>query len=232
VIVVLKQTSWFSCPLKVGKVLGAGSNDISRLSGDEGTVGVGHKSVVSVSGGVADGGNGKTLGGKVLSTGLLDSGLIDGDDSTVGMGNKTAKVAGISGGIGISSVVVVVGVSSISISASISTVGVSVVSPRLSSIAVSLVANGGKVGSLSSLDLRGLGGGDQAVSVVHQLGGGSSHTGEENLKEGALCERWCISLDDFHTVMSVSSLICKICLITETSTTYQKLHVCRGVVLR
>jgi hypothetical protein len=192
----------------VGEVLGAGSDNISGLSGDKSTVGVGNKSVISVSAGVADGCNGKTMGGKVLSTGCLDSGLIDGDNSAVGVGNKTTGVSGVSGGIGISSVVVVVEISSMSISASISTVGISVVSKGLSSIAITLVANGSKVGSLSGGDLGGLGGGDQAVSVVHQLGGGSSHAGEENLKERALYKRRFISLDDFPTVMSVSSLIC------------------------
>jgi hypothetical protein len=187
VTVVLKQTSWFSCTLKkVGQVLGAGSDDISRLSGHKGTVGVGNKSVVKVAGGVANGCNGKTMGGEVLSTGLLDSGLINGDNSAVGVTNETTEVASVSVGIRISCVVVVVGVSSMSISASISTLGKSVVSPRLSSITVAMgisgLALGGKVGSLCGLDLIGLGGSDRTVSVVHQLGGGSSHAGEENLK--------------------------------------------------
>ena len=83
----------------MGEVLGAGSDNLGGLSGDEGTVGVADKAGVSVASGVGDGGDGKgeTLGGEVVGLGSLDSGLIDGHDGAVGVGDE----AGVGGGIAV-----------------------------------------------------------------------------------------------------------------------------------
>ena len=47
---------------------------------------------------------------------------------------------------------------------------------------VGISSLGGKVSGLGGLDLRGLGGGNGTVGVGDELGAGSSHASEENLK--------------------------------------------------
>ncbi len=136
------------------EVLSAGSLDIGGLNWDKGTVGVGNET--SISGSVCVGGNGKTESSKVLSTGLLDSGLINGDNSAIGVGNEGSGIGDLVVGIGVSQTVVVS----------------SCVGESVSSV----------VSGLSSLDLGGLGGGNGAVGVGDELGAGSSHASEENLK--------------------------------------------------
>ena len=144
------------------EVLSAGSLDISGLNWDKGTVGVGNET--RVSSGVCVGGNGETKSSEVLSAGLLDSGLINGDNSAIGVGNEGSGVGNwvvdVVVGIGVSQTVV--GQASVT-----SCVGESVSS---------------EVSSLSSLDLKGLGGGNGTVGVSNELGAGSSHASEENLK--------------------------------------------------
>jgi hypothetical protein len=151
------------------EVLSAGSLDISGLNWDKGTVGVSNET--SVSSGICVGGNGETESSEVLSTGSLDSGLINGDNSAIGVGNEGSGigdwVVDVVVGIGVSQTVVVS-----------SCVGESVSS---------------EVSGLSSLDLGGLGGGNGAVGVGDELGAGSSHASEENLKDN---ERFSINYDN------------------------------------
>jgi hypothetical protein len=191
-----------------GKVLGAGSLDCGLIDGDNGSVGVGNKTGVTNSVGgsgiaVTSCVTGKTSSGQVLSAGSLDCGLINGDNSSIGVGNEgwcvsnwVVKVvvgqglgigSGVSCGVGIS--VVDSGVSVVSVvSSGVSGVssGISVVCSGVSGVSsgISVVCSGvcGKVSSLSSLDLRGLDGGDGTIGVFDKLGAGSSHASKENLK--------------------------------------------------
>ena len=160
------------------KVLSTGSLDLSRLNWDNGTIGVANES--RVSSGVCVGSNGKTSSGQVLSTGLLDSWLINGDNGSIGVGNK-ARVSQW-----VVDVIVCLGVSI----GSIVNVGITVVSIGISVegksivktiVAIVLVTVGSKVGSLSSLDLKGLGWSNSSIGVGNKLSAGSSYACEENL---------------------------------------------------
>jgi hypothetical protein len=86
VSVVTAATSSFVsfASLLVGEVLGAGSNDISRLSGDEGTVGVGHKSVVTAATS-SFASFASLLVGEVLGAVSDNISGLSGDKSTVGV---------------------------------------------------------------------------------------------------------------------------------------------------
>ena len=138
------------------EVLSTGSLDISGLNWDNSSVGVSNET--SVSSGVSVGGNWESKGSEVLSTGLLDSGLINGNNSAIGVGNKGSSISNW----------VVETVVSIWVTKSISKVGIG-------------ESVSGKVSSLSSLDLKGLGGSNGTVGVSDELGAGNSHTSEENL---------------------------------------------------
>ena len=154
-----------------GKVLLAGPDNILGLNWDDGTVRVSNEA--SVSWGVDVGvNNGETSSGKVLSAGSLDGGLIDGDNGTVGVGNKAAEVVGIG--------VAVVGKTVVGQTV----VGQTVVGKTVVSIGISVSS---EVSSLSSLDLKGLGGGNGAVGVGDELSAGGSDAGEENLQQGKKC---------------------------------------------
>jgi len=169
-------------------MLFTGGKDVSGLSGDEGTVGVGHKSGVSVASGVADGGYGESLSGKVSGLSGKDLGGLSGGNGAVGVGNKATGVNTVVGMVGIR---VSSGVGSIGVSSGVGTVvgiGVSSGVGTVVGIGESSGIGGygeslsGEMSGLSGDDLGGLGGGDGAVGVGHQLGcGGSSHDREENL---------------------------------------------------
>ena len=146
-----------------GKVLSTGSLDINGLNWDNGSVGVGNET--RVSSGICVGGNGETKSSEVLSAGLLDSGLINGDNSAIGVGNEGSGV-----GNWVVDVVVGIGVSQ-------TVVGQS----SVTSCVVESVSS--EVSGLGSLDLEGLGGGNGTVGVSNELGAGSSHASEENLKD-------------------------------------------------
>ena len=162
-----------------GQVVSAGGDNVSGLSGDKGTVGVGHKSGVSVASGVGDGGNGgngQSLGGKVGSFGGNDLRGLGGGNGTVGVGDEAT---GVSSGVGVSTISSI-GVAVVSVSSSIGVgTGVTV---GVSGEGSNGQALGGEVSSLSGDDLGGLGGGDGAVGVGHQLGGrGTGQDSGENL---------------------------------------------------
>merc|ERR1719370_1490923 len=145
-----------------GQVLLAGSDNISGLSGDKGTVGVGHESGESsgVDGG-GDWGNWESVSGEVVGLGGKDCGLVSGDNGAVGVSHQ-------GGGVGVGTPgVVVVAVPGTVVDAVLSGVGegTGVASPCGGDDAL-----GGKVGGLSGEDIRGLGWGDGAVGVGHQLG--------------------------------------------------------------
>ena len=148
----------------------SGGNNVGGLGGDNGAIGVGDESGVGESGiGVTSGvgessGIGDTSdrvdhtsGSSELGLGGGDSGLIDGDNSAVGVSDQTS--VGVAGGVGVGK--------------------------------ASGVGNGGDhrvdgatgrgEGSLGGLDLQGVDGDHGTVGVTHQLGGGSSDTGSENL---------------------------------------------------
>ena len=159
----------------------AGSDDICGLNGDNGAIGVGNKSGVSdgvwVSGSIGEGSNGGSyaMGGEVSLLSGDDLGGLGGGDGTVGIGNKTT---GISGGVAIVTTIVVVVVTVVSSSISI----------RISSICAGISHRcdtlGGKVSSLSSDDLGGLGWGNGAIGVGDELNSrGSSHASKENLEK-------------------------------------------------
>ena len=160
------------------EVLSTGSLDLSRLNWDNGTIGVGNKS--RVSSGICVGSNRETSSGKVLSTGLLDGWLINGDNGSIGVGNE-ARVSQwvvdvvVSIGVSISSIV--------NIGITIVSIGISVECKSVvkSIVAVVLEAMSSKVGSLSSLDLKGLGWSNSSVGVGNKLGAGSSQGSKENL---------------------------------------------------
>jgi len=164
------------------QVLGAGRNNIGGLSGHNSAVGVGNQTGVAVgvreSGGVGQGKS--TMGGVVLSLGGLNGGLINGDDGTVGVSHKAA--VGVSGSVGVSSVAVGsvvgtgVGIRTVGISTG---VGVSSVPGSVSQREGSL---GGQMGGPGELNLGGVGGDDGTVGVGHQVGGGDSDAGSENLQ--------------------------------------------------
>ena len=158
-------------------MLSTGSLDISGLNGDNGAIGVGNESGVGdgvgISSSIGNGGNGggDTVSGKVLSLGSLDLRGLSGGNSAVGVGDETASV-----GIGVASMGIGVASSVVSV---VVTVVEAVVETGISVRSIS--ALGSKVGSLGSLDLRGLGGGNGTVGVGHQLSRGSSHASEKNL---------------------------------------------------
>ena len=108
----------------------------------------------------------------VFRSGSLDLRGLSGGNSAVGVGDETASV-----GIGVASMGIGVASSVVSV---VVTVVEAVVETGISVRSIS--ALGSKVGSLGSLDLRGLGGGNGTVGVGHQLSRGSSHASEKNQK--------------------------------------------------
>ena len=168
------------------QVVGAGGDNVSGLSGDQGAVGVGDQA--GEASGVDGGGNGcdwEAVGGEVVSLGGNNSGLVSGDDSAVGVGNE-----GLSVGVGTVPAVVAVVPGTVVSSPAVGTVVAPGTSVGVGTGVHTVVASpggddsalGGKVGGLSGGDLRGLGWGDGAVGVGHQLSGGNSGRGEESLQ--------------------------------------------------
>ena len=157
-------------------MLGPGSDHVSGLNWDNGTVGVGHESseagvdgddavVVGVAGGVGVGSVGSggvgvgtegvvdgTAGGGVGELGGVHLRGVNGNDGTVGVADQASEVR-VAGGVAEG----VDGVDS---------------------------ASGSCVGNLGSVHLGGVSGHHGTVGVSHKLGGGQSHTGRENLREG------------------------------------------------
>ena len=148
------------------KVLSPGGDEVSRLDGDDGTVGVGDKSGeasvdgddavvvgVGVAGGVGERSSSNrvdgTASGGVGNLSSVHLRSVNGDNGTVGVSNKASEVR----------------------------VGSSIAKgvDRVDS------ASGGSVSNLGSVHLGGVGGDDGTVGVGHQLGGGESHAGRENL---------------------------------------------------
>merc|ERR1719278_1904104 len=156
------------------QVVGAGGDNVSGLSGDKGAVGVGDQA--GEASGVDGGGNRcdwEAVGGKVVGLGGNNSGLVSGDDSAVGVGNE-----GLSVGVGTVAVDAVVAVPGTVPGTVVSSPAVGTVVAVGTSVGESTL--GGKVSGLSGGDLRGLGWGDGAVGVGHQLSGGNSGRGEES----------------------------------------------------
>ena len=148
------------------KVLGSGGDEVSRLDGDDGTVGVGDKSGeasvdgddavvvgVRVAGGVGERSSSNrvdgTAGGGVGNLGSVHLRGVDGDDGSVGVADESSEV-GVAGSVA---------------------EGVN----RMDS------ASSSSVCGLGSDHVSGVGGNHGAVGVGHQLGGGESHAGRENL---------------------------------------------------
>ena len=147
------------------------------VSGHDGAVGVVHKTGIGGNGeSGGNGGDGGTVGGEVLGAGGNNSGLVSGDDSAVGVGNKTAESVVVGVGTSVVAVVVVVVASEVGVVKAV--VAVEAVVGKT----VGISSLGGKVSGLGGLDLRGLGGGNGTVGVGDELGAGSSHASEENLK--------------------------------------------------
>ena len=153
-----------------GKVLGPGGDHISGLDGDNGAVGVGDESSkanvggddavvvgVRVAGSVGVGSEGMvdgTAGGSVGNLGGVHLRGVNGNNGTVGVSDQASEVVA----------------SSIRVASSVAE-GVDGVDSASSSC----------VSSLGSSDLKGVRGDHGAVGVGHQLGGGESHAGRENL---------------------------------------------------
>ena len=145
-------------------MLGPGGDNIGGLGGDHGAVRVGNQAGVGESGnvGVASVGHGThgvdhSTGGGELGLGGGHGRLIDGDHGAVGVGDQASE--GVAGGVGVGE----------------PGVGVASVGHGVDG------APGRGEGSLGGLDLRGVDGGDGAVGVGHQLGGGDGHAGSKNL---------------------------------------------------
>ena len=131
----------------MGQMGGTGSNNLCGLNGDNSSISMADKSGkpnmgIRV-GGVCNG-SGNSVSGKVGS--LCSNNLrgLGGDNGTIGVCNKASSI----------------GVSSISIRISS---GVTI--PSCIPVGVSSITSSSKVSSLSSLDLRGLGGGNSTVGV-------------------------------------------------------------------
>ena len=207
------MTTWFLSGSMGGQMFGTGGNNISGLSGDNGSIGVGNETgnTVGVSGSVGNGGNGggDTVGGEVGSLGGLDLGGIDGGDGTVSVGNESTLV-----GIGVGTVDTGV----VSVVSVVESVVVSVVSV-VEAGGVSVSTLGGEVGSLGSLDLGGLSGGNSTVGVGDELSRGSSHASEKNLKNkqknGKILKRFSIKTKNLPRT---SCLNCK-CASVQTELT-------------
>jgi len=177
-----------------GQVLGAGSDDISGLGGDNGTVGVGNESSISQTVSVGkstgvQGGVGNTVSGEVLSLGGLDGGLIYGNNGTVGVSDEGSRSVGIrigtGSGIRVSSSGIRVGSSGITVSTGVSsTIGVSSISGGIR-ISTGICVDGStssKVLGLGSGHCRLVSGDDGTVGVGDQLSRGDSDAGSENQK--------------------------------------------------
>ena len=149
---------------EMGQMGGTGCDNLCRLNRDNSSIGMADKSGkamvgIRVGSGVCNG-SGNSVSGKVGS--LCGNNLrgLGGDNGTIGMCNKgTGVVVRVSSGVSVPSCIPVW------------------VSDKASS------TSGSKVSSLSSLDLRGLGGGNSTVGVGDKVdSGGSSHASKENLK--------------------------------------------------
>ena len=151
------------------KVLGTGSDKVSRLSRDNSTIGVSNKSSIRISIGItkscmsisitksSNWVNGSTSS-SMCSLGSKDSWLIYGDNSTIGMTNKTIGVSSIGMGIRIPSM-----------------------SIRIPGIGKGQ-AMGTKVSSLGGSNLSGISGDNCAIWVSYQLGSGEGDAGRKNLQ--------------------------------------------------
>ena len=150
------------------KVLGPGGDEVSGLDGDDGTVGVGNKSGEAS----VDGDDAVVVGvGVAGSVGeRSSSNRVDGTASG-GVGNLgSVHLRGVDGDDG--SVGVADKSSEVGVAGSVAE-GVNRVDSASSS----------SVSSLGSDHVSGVGGHHGAVGVGHQLGGGESHAGRENLRE-------------------------------------------------
>ena len=150
------------------KVLGPGGDEVSGLDGDDGTVGVGDKSGEAS----MDGDDAVVVGvGVAGSVGeRSSSNRVDGTASG-GVGNLgSVHLRGVDGDDG--SVGVADKSSEVGVAGSVAE-GVNRVDSASSS----------SVSSLGSDHVSGVGGHHGAVGVGHQLGGGESHAGRENLRE-------------------------------------------------
>ena len=134
---------------KSSEVCLPGSDNISGLSGDDGTVGVGDEAVVDV--GVGHGSHrvDSTSGSSVGSPGGDNIRGVGGDDGTVGVADKRSS---------------------------------SVDNRSMGNTGNGVDDTSGVVeGGLGSGHGGGVGGNHGAVGVTHQLGGGESHAGREDL---------------------------------------------------
>ena len=155
-----------------GKVRLPGGDHISGLDWDDGTVGVGDQSSEAS----VDGDNSVVVGVGVASGVAVVSG-------SVGVGSEGMVDGTASGSVGNLG-----GVNLRGVSGNNGTVGVSDQASEVrvaSSIAEGVdrvdSASSGCVSNLSSVHLGGVRGHDGTVGVGHQLGGGESHAGRENL---------------------------------------------------
>ena len=146
-------------------MLGPGGDHISGLDGDNGAVGVGDESSEANVGGD----DAVVVGVRVAgSVGVGSEGMVDGTaGGSVGNlgGVHLRGVNGNNGTVGVSDQA-----SEVRVASSIAE-GVDGVDSASSSC----------VSSLGSSDLKGVRGDHGAVGVGHQLGGGESHAGRENL---------------------------------------------------
>ena len=150
------------------KVLGPGGDEVSGLDGDDGTVGVGDKSGEAS----MDGDDAVVVGvGVAGSVGeRSSSNRVDGTASG-GVGNLgSVHLRGVDGDDG--SVGVADKSSEVGVAGSVAE-GVNRVDSASSS----------SVSGLGSDHVSGVGGHHGAVGVGHQLGGGESHAGRENLQK-------------------------------------------------
>ena len=150
------------------KVLGPGGDEVSGLDGDDGTVGVGDKSGEAS----VDGDDAVVVGvGVAGSVGeRSSSNRVDGTTSG-GVGNLgSVHLRGVDGDDG--SVGVADKSSEVGVAGSVAE-GVNRVDSASSS----------SVSGLGSDHVSGVGGHHGAVGVGHQLGGGESHAGRENLQK-------------------------------------------------
>jgi len=168
------------------QVVGTGSDNISGLSGDESTVGVGYETGETWSvvwGNWGSWGNKRSsMSSQVVSAGSDNIGGLSWDYGTVGVGDEwgiwvskmsSVWVTGIGTSIGtsvwVSSTITVTGISAPS--------SISQTSPCAIAVGKSL---GGKVSSLSSGDLWGLSWGYGTIGVGDELCAGNSDASEEN----------------------------------------------------
>ena len=178
------------------QVGGAGSDNISGLSGDESTVGVGYETGESWSvvwGNCGSWGNKRSsMGSQVLSAGSDNISGLSWDYGTVGVGDEwgkwISKMSSISKMSGISSIGTSVWVSStITVTGISAPSSISQTSPCAITVGKSL---GGKVSSLSSGDLWGLSWGYGTIGVGDELCAGNSDASEENLKLNVNSVTW------------------------------------------